>query len=93
MISVHVMPRKKDVILVEEEKCEGIQKRLVLIMSDLRVVYLEFKDKIPDCKIGVSKFAELKPKHFVLAGTNDTHSVASYVATCVCTIHQNVKLI
>ena len=71
------MPRKKDVILVEEEKCKGIQKRLVL--SDLRVVYLEFKDKIPDCKIGVSKFAELKPKHFVLAGTNDTHSVCSYM--------------
>ena len=41
----HVMPGKKDFISVEEEKCKDIQKRLVL--SDLRAVYLEFKDKIP----------------------------------------------
>ena len=30
---------------------------------------------------------ELRPKHCILAGTSGTHSV------CVCTIHQNVKLI
>ena len=38
-------------------------------------------------KIGFSKFAELRPKHCVLAGTSGTHSV------CVCTIHPSVKLI
>ena len=33
-----------------------------------------------------SKFASLRPKECVLAGESGTHSV------CVCTIHQNVKL-
>ena len=37
-------------------------------------------------KIGFSKFAELRPRYCVLAGASGTHSV------CVCTIHQNVKL-
>lgn len=36
--------------------------------------------------IGFSKFAELRPKYCILAGASGTHSV------CVCTIHQNVKL-
>lgn len=75
------MPGKKDFVSVKEEgKREHIQKRLVL--SNLREVYVRF----PDHKIGFSKFAELRPKHCVLAGANGTHSV------CVCTIHQNVKL-
>ena len=52
----------------------------------MRGVYREFKEKYPDHKIGFSKFAELRPKHCVLAGASGTHSV------CVCTIHQNVKL-
>ena len=55
------------------------QKRLVL--SDLRGVHHEFKEKIPDCKIGVLKFAELRPKHCVLAGMSGTYSV------CVCTMY------
>ena len=61
-----------------------VQKRLVL--SNLREVYHEFKEKLPDRKIGFSKFAELRPKHCILAGASGTHAV------CVCTIHQNVKL-
>ena len=36
--------------------------------------------------MGFSKFAELRPKHCTLAGASGTHTV------CVCTIHQNVKL-
>ena len=36
--------------------------------------------------VGFSKFADLCPKHCVLAGASGTHAV------CVCTIHQNVKL-
>ena len=49
-------------------------------------MYCEFKDKNPDKKVGFSKFAELRPRHCVLAGASGTHSV------CVCTIHQNIKL-
>ncbi len=55
-------------------------------MSTLREVYQLFKETFPTKTIGFSKFAELRPKHCVLAGASDTHAV------CVCTIHQNVKL-
>jgi len=80
-----VMPGKKDFVSVKKEgKRQHIQKRLVL--SNLREVYCEFKERFPDHKIGFSKFADLRPRHCILAGASGTHSV------CVCTIHQNVKL-
>ncbi len=80
-----VMPGKKDFVSVRlEGKRRHFQKRLIL--SNLKEVYREFKDLFPAQKIGFSKFADLRPKHCVLAGGSGTHSV------CVCTIHQNVKL-
>ena len=80
-----VMPGKKDFVSVKiEGKCVHVQKQLVL--NNLREVYHGFKEKFPDRKIGFSKFAELRPKHFTLAGASGTHSA------CVCTIHQNIKL-
>ena len=80
-----VMPGKKDFVSVRQgEKRVHIQKRLVL--SNLKEAYCDFKDKFPDVKVGFSKFAELRPRHCVLAGGSGTHSV------CVCTIHQNIKL-
>ena len=78
-----VMPGMKDFVSVRKD-CKR-QKRLVL--SNLKEAYSEFKQKFPDQKVGFSKFAELRPKHCILAGASGTHSV------CVCTIHQNVKLI
>ena len=60
------------------------QKRLVL--SNLKETYRLFKEKFPTKTIGFSKFAEIRPKHCILAGASGTHTV------CVCTIHQNVKL-
>ena len=79
------MPGKKDFVSVKQEGTRvHIQKRLVL--SNLREVYRAFKDAYPDKKIGFSKFAELRPQHCILAGASGTHSV------CVCTIHQNIKL-
>ena len=80
-----IMPGKKDFVTVR--KPDGrvqIQKRLVL--CNLRELYRMFKDRNPDEAIGFSKFASLRPKHCILAGASGTHSV------CVCTIHQNVKL-
>ena len=75
-----VMPGKKDFVSVKKEgKRVHVQKRLVL--SNLREVYQEFKDKYPGIKVGFSKFADFRPKHCVLAGASGTHSV------CVCTIH------
>ena len=79
------MPGKRDFVSVKQgEKRTHVQKRLVL--SNLREVYREFKDQYPAQKVGFSKFADLRPKHCVLAGGSGTHCV------CVCMIHQNVKL-
>ena len=73
-----IMPGKKDFVSVW--KVEGqthVQKRLVL--CNLRELYRMFKDKYPNESIGFFKFAELRPKHCVLAGASGTHSV------CICT--------
>ena len=79
------MPGKKDFVSIRQEgKRVQVQKRLVL--SNLKEVYHEFKDKFRNEKVGFSKFAELRPRNCVLAGASGTHCV------CVCTIHQNVKL-
>ena len=80
-----MMPGCKDFVSVRQ--AEGrvhVQKRLIL--SNLKETYQLFKEKYPDQKIGFSKFADVRPKHCILAGASGTHSV------CVCTIHQNVKL-
>ena len=81
-----IMPGMKDFVSIKQHdgKREHIQKRLVL--CNLKEAYESFKSKYPTLKIGFSKFAELRPKNCVLAGASGTHSV------CVCTIHQNVKL-
>lgn len=79
------MPGKKDFVSVKStEGRVHIQKRLIL--SNLRELFSLFKEKHSGQQIGFSKFAELRPKNCVLAGASGTHSV------CVCTIHQNVKL-
>ena len=83
--SSRIMPGKKDFISVKGEHGRmHVQKRLIL--SNLKELYQDFKQKNPNDHIGFSKFAELRPKHCILAGASGTHSV------CVCTIHQNVKL-
>ena len=80
-----IMPGKKDFMSIRQsDQRIHVQKRLIL--GNLKEVYRQFKEKHPIEKIGFSKFAELCPKHCVLAGASGTHAV------CVCTIHQNVKL-
>lgn len=80
------MPGIKDfVTIIEPDGSKSkISKRLIL--CNLKEAYKHFKDKFPSIKIGFSKFAELRPKCCILAGQSGTHSV------CVCTIHQNIKL-
>ena len=60
------------------------QKRLVL--SNLRKLYVAWKEANPDKKVGFSTFAALSPINCVLAGATGTHAV------CVCKYHQNAKL-
>ena len=61
------------------------QKRLIL--SNLNKLYANVKTKYVSTSIGLSQFYELWPKWCVLAGSSGTHSV------CVCTYHQNMKLL
>ena len=80
-----IMPGKKDFVSVRQDgKWIHVQKRLLL--SNLKELYQQFKEKHPMEKIGFSKFAELCPQYCILAGASGTH------ALCVCTIHHNVKL-
>lgn len=81
------MPGKKDYVSIgrdTEGKPIHLQKRLIL--GNLREIYKHFKDTYPSVNIGFSKFAELRPKNCVIAGSSGTHCV------CVCTLHQNIKL-
>ena len=79
------MPGRKDYVSVSEG--EGrVHKQKRLVLCNLRELYAIFKDQHPSDHIGFSKFASLRPKHCVLAGASGTHTV------CVCTYHQNVKL-
>ena len=77
------MPGKKDYVSVSR----NIHKQKRLILSNLNKFYANFKSKYVSTSIGLSKFYELRPKWRVLAGSSGTHSV------CVCTYHQNMKLL
>ena len=79
------MPGIKDKVSVMVNG-QRVSRTKHLILSNLKEVYQKFKDVFPGTEIGFSKFASLRPKECVLAGASGTHSV------CVCTIHQNVKL-
>ena len=82
-----VMPGIKDYVSVyspEEER--RIHKQKQLVLCNLKEAYQQFRTEFPEVNVGFSKFAELRPKECVLAGASGTHCV------CVCTIHQNVKL-
>jgi len=79
------MPGMKDVVSVKTNgERRLVQKRLLLL--NLKKLYALFKETYLDCKISFSVFAKLRPKQCVLPGALGTYSV------CVCTIHQNVKL-
>lgn len=81
------MPGLKDTKSVKLEDGTRELRQKKMLMANLDEIYVDFKILHPVEKIGFSKFAELKPPECVLAGDSGTHSV------CVCTIHQNVKLI
>ncbi|CAF2079971.1 unnamed protein product [Rotaria magnacalcarata] len=76
----------KDCVSVKNDKGEREHKQKHLILCNLKEVYAIFKAQNPEYKIGFSKFAELRPKQCILAGSSGTHAV------CVCTLHQNTKL-
>ena len=80
-----MFPGKQDFVTVRTNgQKEHIQKRLLLL--NLRELYLQYKAKYPEDKIGFSKFCELRPKWCVTVNVPGAQSV------CVCQQHQNVKL-
>lgn len=69
-----LMPGMKDVVSVKSEDGRCLmQKRLLLL--DLRGLFLAFKENNPDLQVGFSKFAQLRPRQCILAGSSGTHSV------------------
>ena len=84
--SSRLMPGMKDFFSVKQTDGRRVHVQKRLVLSNLRELYQNFRQKHPTASIGFSIFAELRPKHCILAGASGTHSV------CICTIHQYVKL-
>ena len=76
------MPGMKDYISIKRNVHQ--QKRL---MCNLKELFKAFKEQNPTIALGFSKFCSLRPKWCIIAGSSGTHAV------CVCTIHQNMKLL
>lgn len=77
------MPGKKDYVSIK--KNVHVQKRLLL--CNLKELYAAFRNKNPEVIVGFSRFCTLRPKWCITVGASGTHSV------CVCSIHQNLKLL
>ena len=73
------LPGKKDYVSIQK----GLHKQKWLVLCNLHELFVAFKERNPDVKIGFSKFCTLRPKWCVIAGSSGTHSV------CVCTTHQD----
>ena len=81
-----MMPGKNDFVSVLGADGKRVHQQKRLLLCNLREAYSEFKVRHDGLQVGFSKFAQLRPKECIIAGGSGTHSV------CVCTIHQNVKL-
>ena len=86
MMSVICVQVKKDCASIRSKdgSKEKVQKRLLLV--NISEIYASFKAEFPSLKIGFSTFALLRPKWCMPVGVAGLHNV------CVCTYHQNVKL-
>jgi hypothetical protein len=80
-----VMPGKKDYISIKVSGVK-IHEHKRLLLCNLKELYSHFKNSHPAVKVGFSKLASLHPRNCIMACAICTHSM------CVCTIHQNVKL-
>lgn len=81
-------PGLRDYVVKHDKNGERQQIQRRLVMMNLHEAFQMFKRDYPNDKIGFSKFAEIRPRECVLAGS--THGIHT---TCVCEKHQNVKLI
>ncbi|KAK3929167.1 ARL14 effector protein [Frankliniella fusca] len=79
------LPGKNNFVTVREN---GVRERrqVHLLMANIRHVHEEFLKNHPDMQLSLSKFASVRPKECYLASKSGMHNV------CVCTIHENPKL-
>ena len=77
------MPGRKDCVSIKR----NIHQQKRHILCNLNELFRPFKEQNPTVSLGFSKFCSLSPKWCVLAGSAGTHAI------CVCTIHQNMKLL
>lgn len=85
--NTYILPGMKDYIKYKDEEGNVSHEQKRLLLCTLKELYVLFKKDHPDTSIGFSTFAKLRPKHCLVSGSSGTHSV------CVCSIHQNVKLL
>lgn len=81
-----MLPGANDFVSCKQQDGTRIHCQKRLVLCNLKEFYARFEETHPDCKIGFSKFAELRPRYCVLAGTGGTHSL------CVCLYHENPSL-
>lgn len=80
-----ILPGKKDYKSVRSKSGERVQHQKYLLLGNLKELHQKWRqDGNPD--VGFSTFAALRPPWCILAGAQGTHSI------CVCTHHQNPKL-
>jgi len=82
-------PGKKEKVNVRNKDGEKEEHQKRLVLCYLKELYAPFNKTHMQHglkKVGFLKFASLRPKWCVLAGSSGTHSV------CVCKIHQSPKL-
>ena len=77
-------PGKKDFVTVQTDQVK-VQKQKRMLLVNLKELYLEFKKKHENAKVGLSKFCSLRPRWCVTVDSPGAHSV------CVCEIHQNLN--
>ena len=86
IVTLYFMKAFSAVFMYEYVGLPNVYEQKRLILCTLKELYVSFKAKYPNIKVGFSTFASIRPKWCVLAGSAGTHAV------CVCTIHQNVIL-
>jgi len=79
------LPGKNNYVSVKENGTR-VKKTKRLVLGNLSHIYDLFVEEFPNHKISFSKFAELRPRECCLASNGGMHNV------CVCTIHENPKL-
>ena len=79
-------PGRKDKVSIKLPDGSKVEKQKRLLLANLKELHLEFKKRNPSMEIGLSSFCALRPKWCLTVDSKGMHSV------CVCTTHQNLKL-